>query len=151
MKRLLIPGAVVVVALIVGIAIALASGGGGGNDKGATPSNAGGATVSAKQIDGSGTVLVDSAGEDCRQDQQHEERKRRQRDLVAAEAHPEELPRRPAEDLGRAEVSRPFAAELLLFPDAQGGHASSSRGCRCRRCPRRSVSRWSRWRAQRAR
>jgi predicted lipoprotein with Yx(FWY)xxD motif len=66
MKRLLIPGAVVVVALVVGIAIALASGGGGGNDKGATgapPSNSGGATVSAKQIDGSGTVLVDSAGE----------------------------------------------------------------------------------------
>jgi predicted lipoprotein with Yx(FWY)xxD motif len=67
MKRLLIPGAVVVVALIVGIAIAVASGGGGGgNGKGATgapASNSGGATVSAKQIDGSGTVLVDSAGE----------------------------------------------------------------------------------------
>jgi predicted lipoprotein with Yx(FWY)xxD motif len=66
MKRLLIPGAVVVVALIVGIAIAVASGGGRGNDKGAAgapASNSGGATVSAKQIDGSGTVLVDSAGE----------------------------------------------------------------------------------------
>ena len=66
MKRLLIPGAVVAVALVVGIAIALAAGGGGGNDKsppGAPASNAGGATVSAKQIGGSGSVLVDSADE----------------------------------------------------------------------------------------
>jgi predicted lipoprotein with Yx(FWY)xxD motif len=67
MKRLLIPGAVVAVALAVGIAIAIAAtkGGGGGGDMsspGAPASNAGGATVSAKQIDGSGTVLVDSSG-----------------------------------------------------------------------------------------
>jgi predicted lipoprotein with Yx(FWY)xxD motif len=67
MKRLLIPGAVVAVALAVGIAIAIAASGGGGGKSppgaGAPASNTGGATVSAKQIGGSGTVLVDSTGQ----------------------------------------------------------------------------------------
>jgi predicted lipoprotein with Yx(FWY)xxD motif len=66
MKRLLIPGAVVAVALVVGIAIALAAGGGGGgNDtssSGASPSSNGGATVSAEQVGDAGNVLVDSTG-----------------------------------------------------------------------------------------
>lgn len=65
MKRLLIAGGVVAVALIAGIAIALAStGGGGGSGSGNTSAGptSGGATVSAKQIAGSGSVLVDSTG-----------------------------------------------------------------------------------------
>lgn len=67
MKRLLIAGGVVAVALIAGIAIALAStSGGGGSDStsssNAPASNTGGATVSAEQIGGSGNVLVDSTG-----------------------------------------------------------------------------------------
>jgi predicted lipoprotein with Yx(FWY)xxD motif len=66
MKRLLIAGGVVAVALIAGIAIAVAatSGGGGGStsSSGAPASDMGGATVSAEQIAGSGNVLVDSTG-----------------------------------------------------------------------------------------
>jgi predicted lipoprotein with Yx(FWY)xxD motif len=65
MKRLLIAGGVVAVALIAGIAIALASTGGGGGNGGAGTSASpasGGATVSAKQVAGSGSVLVDSTG-----------------------------------------------------------------------------------------
>jgi predicted lipoprotein with Yx(FWY)xxD motif len=66
MKRLLIAAAVVaVVAVVVGVAIAATSGGGGGGGKGssAPASNAGGATVSAEQISGSGKILVDSKGQ----------------------------------------------------------------------------------------
>jgi predicted lipoprotein with Yx(FWY)xxD motif len=60
MKRLLIAAAAVAaVAVIVGVAIAATSGGSGNNG---SASNAGGATVSAKQIGGSGSVLVDSSG-----------------------------------------------------------------------------------------
>ena len=66
MKRLLIPGVVGAVALVVGIAIAIASTGGGDSGNGmGTASAAGstaGATVSTKQISGSGNVLVDSDG-----------------------------------------------------------------------------------------
>jgi predicted lipoprotein with Yx(FWY)xxD motif len=64
MKRLLIAGAVVAVALAAGIAIALAATGGGGNSnsQGAPASNAGSATVSARQVNGAGEVLVDSTG-----------------------------------------------------------------------------------------
>lgn len=67
MKRLLIPGAVGVVALAVGIAIAIAatSGGGSGGKSMGSPSASGstaGATVSAKQVGGAGNVLVDSDG-----------------------------------------------------------------------------------------
>ena len=62
MKRLLIPAAVV--AVVVGIAIAATGCGGGGSKASSTPtSNAGGATVSAEQISGSGNVLVDSKGQ----------------------------------------------------------------------------------------
>jgi predicted lipoprotein with Yx(FWY)xxD motif len=67
MKRLLIVGLVVAVALAIGIAIAIAatngSGGGGSSSAGMTGSNSTGATVSAKQIGGSGDVLVDSNGQ----------------------------------------------------------------------------------------
>jgi predicted lipoprotein with Yx(FWY)xxD motif len=62
MKRLLIAGAVVAVALIAGITIALAATSGGGKSSSATPAKTGGATVSAQQISGSGNVLVDSSG-----------------------------------------------------------------------------------------
>jgi predicted lipoprotein with Yx(FWY)xxD motif len=67
MKRLLIAGGVVAAALVAGIAIAIAatSGGGGGStsSSGASASKtAGGATVSAEQIAGTGNVLVDSTG-----------------------------------------------------------------------------------------
>lgn len=62
MKRLLIPAAVV--AVVVGVAIAATGCGGGGSKDSSTPtSNAGGATVSAQQISGSGNVLVDSKGQ----------------------------------------------------------------------------------------
>ena len=61
MKRLLIAGGVVAVALIAGIAIAIAATNGGGKSSSA-PANAGSATVSAEQISGSGNVLVDSSG-----------------------------------------------------------------------------------------
>jgi predicted lipoprotein with Yx(FWY)xxD motif len=65
MKRLLIAGGVVAVALVAGIAIAIAatSGGGSTSSSGAPASKTGGgATVSAEQIAGSGNVLVDSTG-----------------------------------------------------------------------------------------
>ncbi len=69
MKRLLIAGGVVAVALIAGIAIAIGAtsgggGGGGGTSSSAAPASTtrGGATVSAEQIGGSGNVLVDSTG-----------------------------------------------------------------------------------------
>ncbi len=64
MKRLLIAGGVVAAALIAGIAIAIAatSGGGSTGPPGATTSNTGG-TLSAKQIDGAGSVLVDANGQ----------------------------------------------------------------------------------------
>jgi predicted lipoprotein with Yx(FWY)xxD motif len=64
MKRLLIPGAVVAVALIAGIAIAIAAtgGGGGGGHSAAPAPNTDGATVAAEQIGGAGKVLVDSSG-----------------------------------------------------------------------------------------
>jgi predicted lipoprotein with Yx(FWY)xxD motif len=62
MKRLLIAGGVVAVALIAGIAIAIAATSGGGKSSSGTPAKAGGATVSAEQISGSGNVLVDSSG-----------------------------------------------------------------------------------------
>lgn len=62
MKRLLIPAAVV--AVVVGIAIAATGCGGGGSKASSAPtSTAGGATVSAEQISGSGNVLVDSKGQ----------------------------------------------------------------------------------------
>jgi predicted lipoprotein with Yx(FWY)xxD motif len=67
MKRLLIPGVVVAVALAVGIAIAIAATGGGGSAGGTSspgaPASKTGATVSAKQIDGAGSVLVDANGQ----------------------------------------------------------------------------------------
>jgi predicted lipoprotein with Yx(FWY)xxD motif len=65
MKRLLIAGGVVAVALIAGIAIAIAATGGGSSSDKADTSGAtasGGATISAEQIGGSGNVLVDSTG-----------------------------------------------------------------------------------------
>jgi predicted lipoprotein with Yx(FWY)xxD motif len=66
MKRLLIAGGAVAVALIAGIAIAIAAtSGGGGGSTGSSDSHASnmrGATVSAEQIAGSGNVLVDSTG-----------------------------------------------------------------------------------------
>jgi predicted lipoprotein with Yx(FWY)xxD motif len=66
MKRLLIAGVVVAVALAIGIAIAIADtnggGGGGSSSAGSTRPNSA-ATVSAKQIGGSGDVLVDSKGQ----------------------------------------------------------------------------------------
>lgn len=66
MKRLLIIGAVVAVALAAGIAIAIpATGGGGGggpNSAADSAPGAGGATVSAAQIGDAGKVLVDSSG-----------------------------------------------------------------------------------------
>ena len=62
MKRLLIAGGVVAVALIAGITIALASTSGGGKSSSAAPAKTSGATVSAEQISGSGNVLVDSTG-----------------------------------------------------------------------------------------
>jgi predicted lipoprotein with Yx(FWY)xxD motif len=67
MKRLLISGAVGAVALAVGIAIAIAATGGGGSGGKTTssPSASGstaGATVSTRQVSGSGSVLVDSDG-----------------------------------------------------------------------------------------
>ena len=66
MKRLLITGAVVVVVLAAGIAIAIAAtDGGSGSSMSSTAgpsSNAAAATVSAKQIGGTGNVLVDSSG-----------------------------------------------------------------------------------------
>jgi predicted lipoprotein with Yx(FWY)xxD motif len=59
-KRLLVIGAVVVVAAAVGVAIAIAaSGGGSGANTGA---NTGAATVSVKKLAGAGSVLVDSQG-----------------------------------------------------------------------------------------
>jgi predicted lipoprotein with Yx(FWY)xxD motif len=62
MKRLLIPA--LVVAVVFGFAIAATGCGGGGSmDSSAPTSNAGGATVSAQQISGSGNVLVDSKGQ----------------------------------------------------------------------------------------
>jgi predicted lipoprotein with Yx(FWY)xxD motif len=62
MKRLLIPAGVV--AVVVGIAIAATGCGGGGSKSSSAPtSSAGGATVSAQQISGSGNVLVDSKGQ----------------------------------------------------------------------------------------
>jgi predicted lipoprotein with Yx(FWY)xxD motif len=79
MKRLLIAGAVVAVAIVAGIVIAVATGGGGGDSSspGASPSNTGNgqghtqghtqgvshATVSARQIGGAGSVLVDATGQ----------------------------------------------------------------------------------------
>ena len=63
MKRLLIPGAVVAVALIVGIAIAIASTGGGDKSPAAPASKTSGATVSVQNISGAGDVLVDAKGE----------------------------------------------------------------------------------------
>jgi predicted lipoprotein with Yx(FWY)xxD motif len=65
MKRLLIAGVVVAVALAAGIAIAIAATGGGGSDSGSasSASSASGTTVSAKQIGGSGNVLVDAKGD----------------------------------------------------------------------------------------
>jgi predicted lipoprotein with Yx(FWY)xxD motif len=66
MKRLLIAGAAVAVALAIGIAIAIAASGGGGGGSTSSPSapsSPGGATVSAKQIGGAGSVLVDSTGQ----------------------------------------------------------------------------------------
>ena len=62
MKRLLIAGVVVAAAVAAGIAIAATSGGGGGGTTSASGPATGGATVSAKQIGGSGNVLVDSKG-----------------------------------------------------------------------------------------
>ncbi len=63
MKRLLITGVVVAVALAAGIAIAIAATGGGSTSSpGAPASNMGGATVSAQQISGAGKVLVDAKG-----------------------------------------------------------------------------------------
>lgn len=55
MKRLIISSVIVAVALAVGIALAVASTGGGSKS---SPR----ATVSAKQIGGAGTVLVDAKG-----------------------------------------------------------------------------------------
>jgi predicted lipoprotein with Yx(FWY)xxD motif len=63
MKRLLIPGAVVAVALVVGIAIAIASTGGSDKSSPAPASKTSGATVSVQNIDGAGNVLVDGKGE----------------------------------------------------------------------------------------
>ena len=57
MKRLLVIGAIVVVAAAVGVAIAIAATGSSGSD-----ANTGGAIVSVKQIAGAGSVLVDSKG-----------------------------------------------------------------------------------------
>lgn len=64
MKRLLIAGGVGAVALVAGIAIAIAatSGGSGGGTKSSGGAPSRGATVSARQIAGSGNVLVDSTG-----------------------------------------------------------------------------------------
>jgi predicted lipoprotein with Yx(FWY)xxD motif len=56
---LLVIGAIVVVAAVVGVAIAIAASGGSGSR---SASNSGGATVSVKKISGAGTVLVDSKG-----------------------------------------------------------------------------------------
>ncbi len=67
MKRLLIPGAAVAVALVVAVAIAIAATGGGGGGGTSSPRpetpSAGGATVSADQIGGAGSVLVNSDGQ----------------------------------------------------------------------------------------
>ena len=63
MKRLLIPGAVVAVALIIGIAIAIASTGGSDKSSPAPASKPSGATVSVQNISGAGNVLVDAKGE----------------------------------------------------------------------------------------
>ena len=58
MRRLLVIGAIVVVAAAVGVAIAIAATGGSGSG-----ASTGGATVSAQKIAGAGTVLVDSKGQ----------------------------------------------------------------------------------------
>jgi predicted lipoprotein with Yx(FWY)xxD motif len=67
MKRLLISGAVVAVALAVGIAIAIAASNGGGNRGGTTSAGAAAQntreTVSVKQIRDAGKVLVDPKGQ----------------------------------------------------------------------------------------
>jgi predicted lipoprotein with Yx(FWY)xxD motif len=55
---LLVIGAILVVAAVVGVAIAIAATGGSGSTSSATN----GATVSAKKLAGAGTVLVDSKG-----------------------------------------------------------------------------------------
>jgi predicted lipoprotein with Yx(FWY)xxD motif len=63
MKRLIISGAIVAVALAVGIAIAVAATSGGSKSSpGAPAASKGRATVSAKQISGTGSVLVDAKG-----------------------------------------------------------------------------------------
>ncbi|HEU5477945.1 MAG TPA: hypothetical protein VFU64_09010 [Gaiellaceae bacterium] len=59
MRRLLVIGAIVVVAAVVGVAIAIAASGGSGSGSSAS---SGGATVSVKKLGGAGTVLVDSQG-----------------------------------------------------------------------------------------
>ena len=58
MRRLLVIGAIVVVAAAVGVAIAIAATGGGGSD---STTSGGGATVSVRKV-GGGSVLVDSQG-----------------------------------------------------------------------------------------
>jgi predicted lipoprotein with Yx(FWY)xxD motif len=66
MKRLLIPGAVVAVALVVFVLAGCGGGGDGGgsgmSSSGASASSNGGATVSAEQVGDAGKVLVDSTG-----------------------------------------------------------------------------------------
>jgi predicted lipoprotein with Yx(FWY)xxD motif len=57
-RRLLVIGAIVAVAAVVGVAIAIAASGGSGGGTNA----GGGATVSAEKVAGAGTVLVDSKG-----------------------------------------------------------------------------------------
>src|SRR5262249_38789775 len=56
-KRLLILGAIVVVAAVAGVAIAVAATGGSSDS-----ANTGGATVSVKRISGAGNVLIDAKG-----------------------------------------------------------------------------------------
>jgi len=63
MKRLLIAGVVVAVALAAGITIAIAATGGGGSSSSPASASAATTTVSAKQIAGSGNVLVDAKGD----------------------------------------------------------------------------------------
>ena len=64
MKRLLIAGVVVAVALGAGIAIAIAASGGGGSSSSGSSASppSGGATVSVKEVGGVSDVLVDSTG-----------------------------------------------------------------------------------------
>jgi predicted lipoprotein with Yx(FWY)xxD motif len=63
MKRLLIPGSTVVVALIAGVALAACgSAGGTATTSSAAAPAAGGATVATKQVAGTGDVLVDASG-----------------------------------------------------------------------------------------